>query len=134
LFRYAIESKLVRLFEQDLTGLQKADQLVAHLNRHGTVGKPRKTGHRVRSIARFLGKFALHFKTRGTNAIRTRHQFAKRIFVRRAAQRRLPMFDCSQCERHTGCRGERAHIIAINRGSSEFFDKLLVTKLHEWQS
>ena len=73
LFRDAIKMKLLRLLQQNLPRLQKADQLITHPNRHGAIGKSGKTGDRARTIARFLSELALYFQTRGANAIRAGH-------------------------------------------------------------
>jgi hypothetical protein len=43
------------------------------------------------------------------------------------------VLDWSHRQRHPGCRGKRVRVIAKNRGPGEFFDELLVPKLHQSQ-
>jgi hypothetical protein len=134
LLRRTIEVEFCRLLEQNLASLQKADQLIADMNRYSRVGKSGKTGHGAGTVSDFLGEFALHFKASGTSAVRPCHQFAKSIFVRRAVQRHRPMCHRGKRERHASRVAKCADVIAINGRAGEFFDKLLVAELHESQA
>jgi hypothetical protein len=85
-------------------------------------------------IADLLGQPALHFEAGGADAVRARHQFAKRIFVGCTAHRKVPLLDTSQRDGQSGGGGEGARVIAINRRARQFLDQLLVAQLHQPQS
>jgi hypothetical protein len=111
--------------------LEKTKQLITDPNRHCAFRQPRKADHGSGAIAWALGEFPLDFKARGANAVGTRHQRAKRIFIRYAVQSDRPVLSRPQRYRHPGRIGKSARVITIDRGAGEFFDQLLVAKLHQ---
>ena len=114
LTRGALELGLGRLVQEDLTGLEKGDEVLADADRHGGIAKAGEALERGRLQLGLVLDLALELKAGGAALVRLGDEGAEGIFLGIAVVRPVKGVDGAQAERQAGRLAKGLFIIAID--------------------